>query len=31
MDDLTVSKDNNHFGTSVQGGKEPFESLNIAY
>ena len=31
MDDLTVSKDYDHLGTSVRGGKEPSESLNIAY
>ena len=31
MDDLTLSEDNDHLETSVQGGKEPFESLNIAY
>ena len=31
MDDLTVSEDNDHLGTSVWGGKEPSQSLNIAY
>ena len=31
MDDFTVSEDNDHLGTSVRGGKELSESLNIAY
>ena len=31
MDDFTVSEDNDHLGTSVQGSKDPSESLNIAY
>ena len=31
MDDLTVSEDNDHLGTSVRDGKEPSQSLNIAY
>ena len=31
MDDLTVSEDNDHLETSVRGGKEPSQSLNIAY
>ena len=31
MNDLTVSEDNDHLGTSVRGGKEPSESLNITY
>ena len=31
MDDITVSEDNDHLGTSVRGGKEPSQSLNKAY
>ena len=31
MEDLTVSEDNNHLETSVWGGQEIFQSLNIAY
>ena len=31
MDDLTMSEDNNHLETFVRGGKEPSQSLNIAY
>ena len=31
MDDLTVFEDNYHLGTSVRGGKEPSQSINIAY
>ena len=31
MEDLTVSEDNGHLGTSVRGGQEPSQSLNIAY
>ena len=31
MNDLTVFEDNDHLGTSVRGGKEPSESLNVAY
>ena len=31
MEDLTVSEDNDHLGTSVQGGQEPSQSLNVAY
>ena len=31
MEDLTVSEDNDHLGTSVRGNQEPSQSLNIAY
>ena len=31
MEDLTVSEDNDHLGTSILGGQEPSQSLNIAY
>ena len=31
MEDLTVSEDNDHLETSVRGGQEPFQSLNVAY
>ena len=31
MEDLTVSEDNDHLGTSVRGGQEPSQSLNLAY
>ena len=31
MEDLTVSEDNDHLGTSIRGGHEPSQSLNIAY
>ena len=31
MEDLTVSENNNHFGTSVRDGQELSQSLNIAY
>ena len=31
MEDLTVSEDNDHLRTSVRGGKEPSQSLNVAY
>ena len=31
MEDLTVSEDNDHLKTSVRGGQEPFQSLNVAY
>ena len=31
MEDLTRSEDNDHHGTSVRGGQEPSQSLNVAY
>ena len=31
MKDLTVFKDKDHLGTSVWGGQEPSQSLNVAY
>ena len=31
MEDLTVFEDNDHLGTSVRGGQEPSQSLNVAY
>ena len=31
MEDLTMSEDNDHLGTSIRGGREPSQSLNIAY
>ena len=31
MEELTVSEDNDHLGTSVRGGQEPSQSLNVAY
>ena len=31
MKDLTVSEDNDHLGTSIQGGQEPSQSLNVAH
>ena len=31
MEDLTVSEDNDHLETSVRGGQEPSQSLNVAY
>ena len=31
MEDLTVSEDNDHLGTSVRCGQEPSQSLNVAY
>ena len=31
MEDLIVSEDNDHLGTSIRGGQEPSQSLNIAY
>ena len=31
MEDLTVLEDDDHLGTSVQGGQEPSQSFNIAY
>ena len=31
MEDLIVFEDNDHLGTSVRGGQEPSQSLNIAY
>ena len=31
MEDLIVSKDNDHLGTSVRGDQEPSQSLNVAY
>ena len=31
MEDLTVSEDNDHLRTSVRDGKEPSQSLNVAY
>ena len=31
MEDLTVFEDNDHLGTSVRGGEESSQSLNVAY
>ena len=31
MKDLTVFKDKDHLGTSVRGGQEPSQSLNVTY
>ena len=31
MEDLTLSEDNDHLGTSVRGGREPSQSLNTEY
>ena len=31
MKDLTVSEDNGHLGTSIRGGQEPSQILNITY
>ena len=31
MEDLTMSEDNDHLRTSVRGGRELSQSLNIAY
>ena len=31
MEDLIVSEDNDHLGTSIRGGQEPSQSLNVAY
>ena len=31
MEDLTVSEDNDHLGTSVRGGQEHSQSHNVAY
>ena len=31
MEDLTMSEDNDHLGTSVRGDQEPSQSLNTAY
>ena len=31
MEDLTMSEDNDHLGTSVRGGQEPSKSLNTEY
>ena len=31
MEDLTVFEDNDHLGTSVWGGQEPSQSLNVVY
>ena len=31
MDDLTVSEDSDHLGTSIRGDEEPSESINITY
>ena len=31
MEDLTLSEDNDHLGTSVRGGWEPSQSLNTEY
>ena len=31
MEDLTVSEDNDHLGTSIQGGQQPSQSLNVTY
>ena len=31
MEDLTVSEDNDHLGTSVRGDQELSQSLNVAY
>ena len=31
MENLTMSEDNDHLGTSVRGGQKPSQSLNIAY
>ena len=29
MQDLTVSEDNDHLGTSVRGGQQTYQSLNV--
>ena len=31
MSNLTVSEDNDHLGTSVRGGQQPSQSLNVTY
>ena len=31
MQNLTVFEDNDHLGTSVRGGQEPSQSLNVTY
>ena len=31
MENLTMSEDNNHLGTSIRGDQEPSQSLNVAY
>ena len=31
MEDLTVSEDNDHLGTSIRGGQKPSQTLNITY
>ena len=31
MQNLTVSEDNDHLGTSVRGGQQPSQSLNVTY
>ena len=31
MSNLTVSEDNDHLGTSVQGGQQPSQSPNVTY
>ena len=31
MWNLTVSEDNDHLGTSVRGGQQPSQSLNVTY
>ena len=31
MEDSTRSEDNDHLETSIRGGQEPSQSLNVAY
>ena len=31
MQNLTVSEDNDHLGTSVRGGQQPSQSFNVTY
>ena len=31
MQNLTVSEDNDHFGTSVRGGQQTFQSLKVTF